>query len=483
MKDRIRELREGVRPLEPDAHRRREQLAGVVRYTEDYLDGLDERPVFRPATEETTLPGVLDFAEEPSELSDVVDIMRKRLDRSGTINSSGRFLAYIPSGALYESALGDFIASATNRYAGVNFAAPGVADLEHNLIRWLASIVGYPDSAAGDLTSGGSIAALSAMVTAREHGGVSGERIKNSVVYLTPQTHHCIVKAMRIAGLADCVFHTVAVDDGYRMRADDLAASIAADRKNGRQPWLILGTAGTTDTGAIDPMEDIADIARSEELWFHVDAAYGGAFVLCDEGRRRLRGIGRSDSLMLDPHKGFFLPFGSGAVLVRNGKHLHDAFRARGIYMRDLDNHQGDHVHSACDHSPELTRPARGLRLWLPLKLIGLAPFRAALEEKLLLARYFWERLSQVDGFRVGPKPDLSIVTFRYVPKTGDVDAFNQKLVDRLSADGRIFLSTTVIDGHLILRLAVLAVATHLDTIELAIDVLTSTARSIEYDG
>ena len=335
--------------------------------------------------------------------------------------------------------------------------------------------------AEGDLTSGGSMAALSAIVVAREYHNIDSYTVPKAVVYMTAHTHHTFSKALRIAGMADCVVRIVPMDDAYRMDTNVLLDAIESDKQSGLKPWLISATAGTTDIGAVDPLNTIAGIAKATDIWFHVDAAYGGAFVLCDEGRDRLCGIERSDSLIFDPHKGFFLPSGSGVVLIRDGNKLSSAFHSRGVYMQDA---EADHERSPCDFSPELTRPFRGLRLWLPFKLLGVRPFRSALEEKLLLARYFYEQISREDGFVLGPPPDLSVVPFRYVPKTGDPADFNKNLFEAIRDDGRVFLSTTTVNGDYTLRLAVLGYNTHLDAVNLALQIIKEkTAELAEAAG
>jgi glutamate/tyrosine decarboxylase-like PLP-dependent enzyme len=313
------------------------------------------------------------------------------------------------------------------------------------------------------------MAALTAVVTAREAHQRQSHRVSTSVVYMTSQTHHTFVKALRVAGMDECVIRLIAVDEGQRMRSDSLRVQIEQDVRDGYDPWFIAATAGTTNTGAVDPLSDIAAIAADHGIWFHVDAAYGGAFALCAEGKRRLTGIDQSDSLILDPHKGFFLPCGSGVVLVRDGAKLYQAFHARGEYMQDVAD---DDERSPCDLSAELTRPFRALRFWLPLKVHGTAAFAAALEEKLLLARYFYEAIRQVPGVTVGAPPDLSIVPFRYVPERGDADAFNRRLIELIVDDGRIFMAGTTIDGQYTLRLAILNYMTHLEDVDIALDVI-----------
>jgi aromatic-L-amino-acid decarboxylase len=392
---------------------------------------------------------------------------------------SPRAFGYIPGGGIYAAALGDYLADVVNRYAGVLFASPGAARLERHAVNWLAGLVGYPlERAGGDLTSGGSIANLSAIVTAREAHALRCGDIPRRVVYLTAHTHHSVHKALRIAGLAECVQRNVAMDAGGRMDASDLARCIAAHRQAGLLPWMVIATGGTTDLGAIDPLERIAEICREHDLWMHVDAAYGGAFLLCEAGRRALTGIEHSDSSIIDPHKGLFLPFGSGAVIVRERDQLAAANHYRANYMQDAANAEGEL--SPADLSPEFTRPFRGLRLWLPLQLYGLAPFRAAVEEKLLLAGYFYERIRAVPGFEVGPAPDLSVVSYRYVPSSGDADAFNRRLVEAVQRDGRVFISSTTLNGRFVLRLAVLQFRTHLEHVELALDVLEHYARKLQ---
>jgi aromatic-L-amino-acid/L-tryptophan decarboxylase len=471
MRARIRALEKQARRLDPGAAQRRSWRQAAVAHTEAFLRSLDARPAYRPDSDAP--PGGLGqaFGDEPTDMAELLALLAEEVDGPGINPASPGSFGYIPGGGLYPSALGDFVADVTNRYAGVFYAAPGAVRLEMQLIDWLAGLVGYPaDSAGGDLTSGGSIGNLSAIVAAREAQGMRAADVSRSVVYLSEQCHHSVAKALRIGGLEECVHRIVEVDERWRMRPDSLARAVEADRKTGLNPWFVVATAGTTDVGAVDPLSPVAEIAAAHDLWLHVDAAYGGAFLLCEEGQETLAGIERSDSTVIDPHKGLFLPFGSGAVLVRDRERLAQANRYHANYMQDA--FRPDVELSPADLSPELTRPFRGLRLWLPLKLFGLAPFRAALEEKLLLARYFHGRLSELDGWEVGPPPDLSVVTYRYLPARGDADEFNRRLVTAVQEEGTVFLSSTRLDGRYMLRLAVLHFRSHLAQVEQAIDLL-----------
>ncbi|MDQ2983091.1 MAG: pyridoxal-dependent decarboxylase [Actinomycetota bacterium] len=379
---------------------------------------------------------------------------------------------------MFPAALGDLLADVGNRYVGIRFAAPAAAQMERSLVEWMGGLVGYPATAGGDLTSGASIANLEGIVTAREAFGIRSADVPRIVVYLTSQTHHCIEKALRITGLAECIVRRVDLDDGMRMRPDRLDAMIRADVVAGLHPWLVVATAGTTDTGAVDPLAAIADIADTHSLWLQVDAAYGGFFILTAHGQQVLAGIERSRTVVMDPHKGLFLPFGSGALIVRDERQLADAHRYSALYLNDARESEG--VFSSADLSLELSRPFRGLRLWLPLRLFGLAPFRAALEEKLLLARYFHSQLSETPGWIVGPSPDLSVVTYRYLPERGNANDFNRLLLQAVSADERAVISATEIDGAYTLRLAVLHYRTHLDHVDGLLEVLTREAARLE---
>lgn len=475
--EKLRSLERESRKLDPGPEERLRLREAANTYTDELLASLDRQPAYRPGFGDPGGALARPFPEGPAAIEDVLAVLDAEVVAPGLNPASPRSFGYIPGGGLYPSALGDFIADVTNRYAGVFYVAPGAVRLEMQLVNWLAGLVGYPAAAGGDLTSGGSIAILSAIVAAREAHGVRAADLPRRVVYLSEQCHHSMHKALRIAGLEECVQRVVSVDDRWRMQAPALAAQIETDRADGLLPWLVVATGGTTDVGAVDPIADIAEIAAAEGLWLHVDAAYGGAFLLVEDGRRALAGIERSDSVVIDPHKGLFLPFGSGAVLVRDRERLAAANRYHANYMQDA--FRPDVELSPADLSPELTRPFRGLRLWLPLKLFGLAPFRAALEEKLLLARHFHARLAELPDWEVGPPPDLSVVTYRYRPQRGDPDEFNRRLIAAVQEDGRVFVSSTLLDGRFTLRLAVLHFRTHLAEVELALDVLQHHARKL----
>ena len=472
LRSEIEALREQTRPLEPDADQRRVMGERSLEHVLAYWDQVETAPSNRPWSEVFSQRLDPEFAEEGREPDQVLDYVRACIDAPGFATTSPRFMAYIPGGALPYSAFGDLLAAASNKYSGFASASPGAVRIENACAAWLANVIGYPSGASGTLTSGGSTANLTAVVAAREAKDPEG----GGAVYVTRFAHYCIDKALHIAGRGRSPRRVIATDDAYRMSVEALEQALEEDKRNGVRPWLVVASAGTVDTGAIDPLPEIAELCRRHSAWFHVDGAYGGLFALCD--RVRLRGIEQADSVALDPHKTLFLPYGTGAALVRDGKLLQEAFSASADYIRPLG--ESEVGPSPADLSPELTRHFRAMRLWLPLQIAGVAAFRAAQAEKLALARYFHARLSQIDGWDAGPSPDLSVVAFRYLPKSGDVDDFNERLIRHIQQEGRIMLSGTRIDGSFRLRCAILSFRTHIEHIDDAIDAL---GRGVEAIG
>jgi glutamate/tyrosine decarboxylase-like PLP-dependent enzyme len=478
MIDKIKQLEKIALSLEPDAERREFIRKKVIDYSEKFLEKIYEIPAYIMTEDKGIGIYSSPISEEPIDMDSALKLLEYNVDRPGLNPASGGHLGYIPGGGIYPSALGDFLADVFNRYAGIFFGSPGAVRLENMLINWMANIIGYPENSAGNLTSGGSIANLIGIVTARDALNLKAKHFEKTVIYLTEQVHHSVDKAIRIAGLKECVKRYVPLDKNYRMSANSLDEIISKDKKSGLIPAIVIASAGTTNTGSVDPLSEISDIAKKYNLWFHIDGAYGAFFILCDEGKKVLKGMEKSDSIVIDPHKGLFLPYGLGTILVKDKQKLLESHYYLADYMQDAI--KSNEELSPADLSPELTKHFRGLRLWLPLKLFGVAPFRAGLEEKILLARYFHQEIQKIDGFEVGPYPDLSVITFRYIPKKGDVNKFNEKLIYEVQKDGRVFLSSTLLDGKFIIRLAVLSFRTHLRTIELTLEVLKEKVKYVE---
>ena len=474
LRGRIERLREAAAPLEPDSAGRRALGGQAVAPAVAYWDQVETASSNRPWSEVFSNRLDPEFTEGGRDLQSVLDYVGACVEAPGFATTSPRFMAYIPGGGVPFAALGDLLAATSNKYSGFASASPGAVRIENACVAWLASVVGFPAEAAGTLTSGGSIANLTAVVAAREARDPEG----GGAIYLTRFAHYCVDKALRIAGRGRSPRRVIATDDAHRMSVEALEEAMEQDRRNGVRPWLVVASAGTVDTGAIDPLHEIAELCRRHGAWLHVDGAYGGLFALCDEGREKLRGIDQADSVALDPHKTLFLPYGTGAALVRDGKLLQDAFSASGEYIRPLG--ESEVGPSPADLSPELTRHFRALRLWLPLQVAGIAAFRAAQSEKLALANYFHARLKEIGGFDAGPEPQLSVVAFRYLPRNGDADAFNERLMQHIQQEGRVMMSGTRIDGTYYLRCAILSFRTHLDHVDDAIEAVLRGVQALD---
>ena len=467
--DRLHQLEAMARPLEPSAEERAGMSQAVFAHVESLLEWLDNAPGYSPDQGSDAALAAAPIGSKPLGLQGALDLLARHVDRTSQNPVAAGFMAYIPVGSLYPAALGEFIGAVSNRFSGSAIGSAAAVRVENQVLRWLADAIGYPAGAGGNFLSGGSMANLSAIVVAREAAGLRARDIERAVVYRTDQVHHCVTKGLRVAGVGECVQRVIPVDARFRMDVERLNATMAEDAAAGLKPWLVIGTAGTTDTGAVDPLGDIASVAKARGAWFHCDAAYGGPFVLCEEGRRALAGIERSDSVVLDPHKGLYVPFGVGAIFVRDEMAMRQAYRFSASYI----SREGYNATVApMDLSPELSRPFRALRLWLPLQALGTAPFEAAMEEKLLLARYAHERLQKMRGIEAGPAPDLSIVIFRAKPPHGDRNEFNTRLERVILEDGRLSLSSTLLGGDRWMRLAILAPGTHRSTIDQALEII-----------
>ncbi len=387
-----------------------------------------------------------------------------------SFNTAGPgYLAYIPGGGLFHSAVADLISDSVNRYVGVWLAAPALSQLEAAVLRWFAQVIGYPAEARGILTTGGSLANFSAVVTARRT--LLPENFLSGMIYASDQVHHSVVKAAILAGFSESNVRELPSDDRFRFRLDCLNEAIAADRRSGRAPFLIVGSAGTTNTGAVDDLDTLADIARREGMWLHVDAAYGGFFMLTDRGAKAMRGIERAHSVTLDPHKALFLPYGTGSLLVRDGEALRRAHSLHAEYLPPMQ--EDPDLVDFCLYSPELSRAFRGLRVWLPLKMHGIEPFRKNLDEKLDLTEWAAGELRQIPGIQIVAEPQLSIVAFRLVRpglNQEGLNTLNRAFLEGINARKRVYLTATKLRGDFVIRICVVSFRTHLDRMQAALE-------------
>jgi aromatic-L-amino-acid decarboxylase len=453
-------------PLEPDRQLRDDLTSEVIAYLAEWFDAASDMEAWGVDLDPETLselrrpPG-----ETGRDLSSILSDLTVA-GRAGIYHASGGHMSYIPNAGMYTAALADFLATGLNRYTGVAAAAPGFTAIEQGVVDWFTSIFELGTGSAGLLLSGGSMANLTGIVTART--AMLGDDFINGVLYVTTHTHHSAAKAARLAGFRSEQIVMVAVDSDLRMDIDSLKALIGSDRAAGKRPFLVIASAGSTDTGTVDPLGAIADVTASEDMWLHVDAAYGGFFKLTSRGKKTLNGIGRADSISLDPHKGLSIPFGVGALLVRDESSLVDAHEGRGAYLRDEDSYMG--LRDISSLGPELSRPSRGLSVWLPLQLHGVAPFREALDSSLDLAEHAYERLSTIGGIDARWKPDLSVVAFMF-----DDDDAGRAAWQAVNEDRTVHLSPTIIDDGFVLRFAILNRRSTVEHVDHAIDIIEKT--------
>ncbi|PRQ02448.1 L-2,4-diaminobutyrate decarboxylase [Enhygromyxa salina] len=465
-------------PLEPSAAQMQAIAAQISEVVIAHILSLGQQPA--SDTQGSAAPSLaepLPRAGQP--LDELLSLVMDELTPRSVNTASPGYLGYIPGGGLFLSAAAEFLAAAINRHVGVEHMAPGLVALEETAVQWLCEIVGYGPGAAGVLTTGGSLASLTALVAARDH--TVADQISRGVVYASDQAHHSAAKAARMAGFSRANIRVVATDAAGRMDLHAAASMIAEDRRAGLIPAVLVASAGTTNTGAIDDLGGAAALAQDHQMWLHVDAAYGGFFMLTARGRERLAGLASAHSITLDPHKGLGLPYGNGALVVADRSWLLDAFSASADYLHE---HESSSV-NFCDLSPELSRNFRGLGLWLPLKALGSQPFAAHLDEKLDLADQAARALALLPGIEIVTPHQLSIVTFQLqLPRPAAdrgndsadsevglaQDELNTRLLAAINSRGRVYLSGTRFRGRFVLRLAVLSFRTHADRLAQALE-------------
>ncbi|MBP85453.1 MAG: decarboxylase [Planctomycetaceae bacterium] len=470
--------------LELSGEQMQQLVDATTKRIGEFLDTLSEQPAWNDDKAIEIARSLNEpLPETDTPLEPLLDRLFNEVLTVGVNAAGPNYLAYVPGGGVPHAAVADLIASSVNRYIGIWSGAPGLAQLEASVLRWFADIIGYPPEAAGFFTSGGSLSIWSAIVTAR--CCKLPENFLRGTLYTSDQTHHSVIKAARFAGFPEANVRIVPSDSSFRIQTDVLREQIEHDRRDGWQPFAIVGHAGTTNTGAVDDLDELADIAQAENLWLHHDASYGGFFMLTERGRAVLRGIERADSVTLDPHKSLFMPYGTGCLLVRNSEYLKQAHQLRGDYMTATPT--SSEFTDFCDISPELTRNCRGLRAWLPMKLHGIEPFRHNLDEKLDLAGYAACGLRKLndeldDNLEIVVDPQLTVVAFRLVRSGLSHDELNQLNSDfreRINSTRKVLLTPTLLHGSYAIRICVLCFRTHCETIDTCLQEIRRAMREV----
>lgn len=390
-----------------------------------------------------------------------------------------RFFAFVPSAPTWPGVIADYLAAGFNTFQGTWLGAGGPCQLELVVIDWFRQWIGYPESAGGLFTSGGSAAILDALVAAREAAG-SPDR---PAVILGDQTHSAFRRAARIIGVRPEGIIVVPSDASFRLQPQALMSALARVRARGLAPIAVCANAGTTNTGAVDPLSAIADVCAQEGVWLHVDAAYGGFAVLTDAGRRLLAGIERADSISLDAHKWLFQPFEAGCLLVRDVANLVRAFAIDADYLQDTK--LGLEQVNFADRGYQLTRSFRALKVWMSIQTFGLARFREAIAGAIELASEAGRLVTEDARLELLSPPSLGVLCFRYRPSgkswTAErLDALNDAIQARLIASGTAMISSTRLNGRYALRLCVLSHQTTLEDVRETVLRIAALGRELE---
>jgi glutamate/tyrosine decarboxylase-like PLP-dependent enzyme len=428
----------------------------VVDMIVDHVETLRDRRVAiqKPRAELEAQLGT--FSDAPSAPSDVLSLVERDVMGAVMAVDHPRFYAFVPGPGNFVGAMADALSSGFNVFAGHWLAASGPGTVELQTVDLLRQASGYPDTAGGLFVSGGSMANLSCLAAARavKLGGPDA----SAVIYLSDQAHSSLTKGLRVLGFAAGQVRSVAVDEHLRMDTRVLERMIAEDRQRGRTPFCVVASAGTTNTGAVDPLEQLSAICQAHEMWLHVDGAYGAAAALTKRGRDALRGLELADSIALDPHKWLFQPFEIGCVLVRDLRHLRMAFAVHpednASYLADV-GRMAEREVIFYEHGVQLTRSFRALKLWMCLRIFGLDAFRQAIDRGMALADEV-EAMLRADGrWEVVTPAQLAVVTFAPRLTNGGVAEANarvERAVVRLTADGYAMVTSTQVRGRTVLR-------------------------------
>jgi aromatic-L-amino-acid decarboxylase len=432
--------------LEFPPERMREIGYRVVDRLVEHLSTLRTQTVGAKGDPAVLLPAFNEPApEEGAEFETVLQQLEQQVFCNSMHVNHPRFLAYVPGPGNFVGAMADALVSGYNVFAGTWLSSSGPAAVELAVLNWLRQACGLPETAGGLFVSGGTMANLTALAVARHV--MLQDRLDGAIVYFSDQAHSSLEKALFLIGVPATNLRRIPADTDYRLPVRQLAQAIDQDRAAGKHPFCVIASAGTTNTGAIDLLAELSGLCRGQNMWLHIDGAYGAAAAFSKRGRELLSGLELADSLSLDPHKWLFQPFEIGCVLVRDLAHLRDTFRILPDYLKDA--HQNSGEFNFTDYGLQLTRGFRALKLWMSIKVFGMAAFRAAIERGFALAEFIEARLRQMPGWEIVTPAQMAVVCFRFSEAD---DAAHLRLVQALLQDGFALITSTVLRGRTVLR-------------------------------
>jgi aromatic-L-amino-acid/L-tryptophan decarboxylase len=468
--------------LEPSADEIRDWGNSVIELMAEYLGDLRDRRVYRHMSSRE-IRDRLDAALPTTGIhfDELLKVLRETVIPFSRQNPHPRMFGYVQSPGTPHAAFADLLASILNANLTVWRSAPAPVEMERLTIDWIRQILGFNAEAGGLFVSGGSMANLAGIAAARQAKDDASGRLR---MYASSETHFSIAKAAALLGIGRENVRHVAVDERFRIRVDDLVARITADLEAGYVPFCVVANAGTVNTGAVDAVAEIREVANRFRLWMHVDGSYGAFAVLAKSARELFAGIELADSIALDPHKWLYLPVDVGCVIYRAPEIARAAFAHEADYTRII-GEEADEAFAFWDYGPELSRRFRALKVWMLLKGVGLDSLGEAIESNLACARYLELMVRASDDFEMMAPIELSIFCFRHVPmrlkseSPQAIDAFNERLLIALQRDGSSYLSNASLGGRFALRGCVLNYRTTLRDMEILLDDLRRVARSL----
>ena len=445
-----------------------DEIRALGRAAVDWITGYYESLAHRPVLVPSSSQALRDLLREPlprrgADLESLLRVVDEVISGLSRHNGHPRFFGYVSSPGTPITAVANLLTSTLNINVTSWRSAPAATELERLTIDWLKEMLGYPAEAAGLLVSGGSMANLAALAAARR-AKAPGNVVRDGVaggcrmrIYVSEEGHFSIFKAAGLLGIGEANVRSIKTDDRLRVDLADLQRVVEEDLRSGHLPFCVVANVGTTATGAIDPLGELAAFARRYDLWLHVDAAYGGFARLAPSARHHFTHIAEADSVALDPHKWLYLPVGCGSVLYKDPAAARAAFSHGAEYTRPI-GLENDEAFAFWDYGPELSRPFRALALWMLIKFAGAEVLGEAIERNIACARYFAHLVGTSEDFEMLAPVDLSIFCFRYAPRgfEGDLDAVNQRVLIELQRNGNSYLSNASVGGRFALRGCVL---------------------------
>jgi glutamate/tyrosine decarboxylase-like PLP-dependent enzyme len=454
----------------------------IIDILVEHFDTLESKqPVCKASREKMDSIFLQEAPDKATPANEVLDFVMKNVMPYATLTSHPKSYSFVPGPSNYISTLADTLATGFNIFSGGWVGSPAAAELEIVTINWLLKMFSFPVAKGGGIfTSGGSMANLTALVTARRIK--CGDDFSKAVIYLSDQAHSSNIKAIRVLGFKKEQIRIIPTDLEFKISFNKLKNAIAKDKLEGNKPFCILASAGTTNTGTVDPLDAIADICEKENLWFHVDGAYGGAAILSKKGSTVLKGIERADSLTVDPHKWFFQPYEIGCLLVKDFSWLSSAFSEKPEYLRDIEGNESEI--NFYDYGIQLTRRFRALKFYMSIKTYGLNAFKEAITYNIDLAEETEEILRKSKEWEVISPATLAVINFRYHPlglelSEKELDALNQEISRRVVASKEALLVTTILQNQVVLRMCLINPKTTIEDIKETFLQCTTFAKEI----